>query len=319
MDELDQQITYILENQGLQTSKALAGIIGGASERTIRRHLNEMIKQHTIKIVTIPNPVLCGFTAWSKIGIKVDPIYLDHVANMLVEHSSVYFAAYSLGRFDIIIAVHFDTIDKLSHFVNSELLGMQGIVNLETWLLTCPRKYHRFSWNTPSFFGADEHYLSHEPKVDQSDFHIDDVDRDILALLIENGFMLPAEIKSKLGLGENTIRKRIQYMLNNNIFKKEVVLNPQILKNETWATFGITTNGRSAYGVIEDLINFNQVYLVSGSLGKFNVLIAGHFGNMEQLNDFVTKELPGINGISSTETFVHNKPLKYHNIPLENF
>jgi hypothetical protein len=40
---------------------------------------------------------------------------------------------------------------------------------------------------------------------------------------------------------------------------------------------------------------------------------------MDLLNDFVTHKLTSTDGIGSIETFVHNKPLKYHNVPLINF
>lgn len=316
MDDLNFKIVSILKRQGLQTIKAIAGLTN-VSERTVRRHVDDLIKQDIIKIVAIPNPVLCGLKAWSKIGIKVDPAFLARAARTLVNHPAVYFVAYSLGRFDIIIAVHFETIDQLTYFVNSELPGIKGIMNSETWLIAYPRKYYGFSWPAPLTAKNETlHGFSYQSVAAEADSAIDKTDRNILAILGQDGSARPAAIKARLGLGESTIRKRIQYMMNNNIFRKEVVLSSQMLENETWATMGILTNGRDAHRVIDSLVKLPAIYLASVSLGKFNIVTAGHFANIDLLNRFVTEELPGIEGISSTETFVHNRPLKYHNIAL---
>jgi len=38
----------------------------------------------------------------------------------------------TFGKFDFIIAVHFDSIEKLAHFVNSELSKVKGVIRTET-------------------------------------------------------------------------------------------------------------------------------------------------------------------------------------------
>lgn len=317
MNNVNQQIVHLLHLQGFETNKAVANSIGVA-ERTVRRHLKGMIQQRIIRIVAIPNPVSCGFRAWSKIGIKIDPRYLNSVAHTLVEHPAVYFAAFSLGRFDIIIAVHFDTIDQLTHFVNSELAGVKGVVSSESWILASPRKYYSFSWPAPVFAKSKAEYDRYDESVSgNGHYWIDNVDQEIIAVLREDGLARPDGIKSKVSLGESTIRKRMTYMLDNDVYARQiVVLSPQILENEIWVTIGITTNGRDAHEVVDAILKYSTVYLACVSLGRFNVVISARFYNMGLMNDFVTRELPSINGISSTETFVHIKPLKYHNIPL---
>jgi len=103
-------------------------------------------------------------------------------------------------------------------------------------------------------------------------------------------------------------------MLDNEVYKVEVVPNPEILKYAAWATMGITINQQDAHKVLDSIIKYPAVYLASVSLGRFNLIIAARFHNTNLLNQFVTGDLSLIPGISSTETFLHNKPLKYHNV-----
>jgi len=314
MDELDQKILSELEHQGFHKSATLAHILG-VGERTIRRRINNMISNRVVKIIAVPNPVLCGFRAWTKIGIKVAPESLTRVARVLVEHPSIYFVAYALGRFDIIIAVRFDTIDRLSYFVHSELTRVKGILSAETWMFVSPRKYYHFSWPAPVFQKTKNVWEPYrKDTVSHTHYEVDEVDRRILGILMEDGLTRPASLKSRLGMGESTIRKHMRAMLDNEVYKVGVVPNPEILEYEAWATIGITINHQYAHKVIDSIIKYPAVYLASVSLGRFNIIIATRFSNTDLLNQFVTMELSSIQGISSTETFLHNKPLKYHNI-----
>jgi Lrp/AsnC family transcriptional regulator for asnA, asnC and gidA len=312
VNDLDARITRLLEAGGYRSNKALAGDLGVA-ERTVRRHVNGMVAKGALSVVLIPNPVACGMRAWTKIGVKTEPAFMRSVAEWLVRHRSVYFVANSLGRFDIIIAAHFDSVAKLEHFVNSELASLPGVTSSETWMLASPRKYYGFSWPAPLIGG------NHNLRPEWSAF-ASSVDQGIVSALWEDGRARVDSISTALGVSQATVRRRLYYMLSNDLCKREIVLSPSVLGTETWATIGISTRSRDVHEVIDELLKYPAVYLASSSLGKFNIVLGTRFRSIDLLNRFVMVDLPTTDGITSTETFVHNKPLKYHNIvmnPLE--
>ncbi len=145
MDELDQGILTEFQKHGFQKSHILASLLG-VGERTIHRRVNDMKSEGIIKIIAIPDFVSFGYKAWAKVGIRVEPKSLSYVAHQLVDSPSIYFVAYALGTFDIIIAVRFDSVDSLTYFVNSELTKIRGVTSTETMVLTSPRKCYHFSW-----------------------------------------------------------------------------------------------------------------------------------------------------------------------------
>ena len=218
-----------------------------------------------------------------------------------------------MGRYDIIIAVQFATINILAHFVSTELTGIKGISNSETLILASPRKYYSFYWPNPEVSNQDELIKEDDNCL------LKDLDIDIINMLKEDALVSTAIIGSKLSVSDMIIHKRIKRMLIGNVLARQVVLNPQILANQVWATMGIVISKRNAHEVIDIILNNPQIYLASVSLGRYNVVIAGHFQNIDLLNGFVTHELVAIDGVGSVETFVHNKPLKYHNVPLLDF
>ncbi len=97
MDERDQRLLDELQSQGFQKSAVLAPRFG-VGERTIRRRISIMKSKGIIKIVALPNPILSGYKAWAKIGIKVELKYLRYVARKLVEHPEVSFGEHEIGK-----------------------------------------------------------------------------------------------------------------------------------------------------------------------------------------------------------------------------
>lgn len=314
MDVLDRKILNELQRQGFQNSRTLASHFG-IGERTVHRRISAMRREGIIKIIALPDFVLFGYKAWAKIGIKVKPQSLSYVAGQLANNPSIYFVAYAYGPFDIIIAVHFYNIDSLTFFINTELIKIKGILSTETMVLTSPRKYYNFSWPIPRFKKT-QNGLGYDldASTNPNHYEIDKTDQRILSILMEDGLARPASIKSSLGMGESTIRKRMKKMSDNGFFRIIVVPNPEVLEHEVWATMGITINKRLAYEVLDAIVKYPEVYLASVAIGRFNLVIAARFHHIDFINEFVNVKLPAIEGVGYVETFLHNKPLKYHNI-----
>lgn len=314
MDELDKKILWELEAKGFQKSNTMARLFG-VSERTIRRRISNIIANKVVKVIATPNFVSLGFRAWARIGIKVTPGSLSRVARLLVENPSIYFVAYILGRFDIIISVYFDTIDKLTYFVNSELTNVRGILSTETMLLVSPRKYNLFTWPAPVYeSNKNVSELHSDATVSHNHYELDEIDRRILEILTVDGFARPKSLKSKLGIGENTIRNHLKAMSQNEVYKLEVLPITDSWEYQSQATTGITINHQSPHKILDSIIEHPAVHLASVSLGRFNLIIATSFYNTDLLNQFVTVVLPSIPGISSVETYLHSRRLKYFSL-----
>jgi len=313
MDELDQKLLDELERYGFQKAATLAPKLG-VGKSTIHRRISSMRHKRVIKVIALPNPISFGYRAWAIIGIKVEPGSLYDVTRKLVEHPSTYMVAFSLSEFDIMADVLFDTSDKLTFFVSSELMRIKGILRTETILLMCPRKYYNFSWPAPVFRKSNTGWEPYLEAANHNVCEIDETDRRIISILRQDGLTRPAALKARLDIGESTIRKRLKNMLNRGLFSIEVVPNPEVLQYEAWAMIGININHQYAHQVIDEIIKNPAVYFASVSLGRFNVIICARFHNMDLLNHFVKVELPAIKGIASVEPFLYTKLLKYHSI-----
>ena len=230
MDQIDQKILYELELRGYQKPTVLAPRIGIGAE-TIRRRINKMRATGAIHVVAMPNPIALGYRTWAQIGIKVESGCLDKVTSELLKYPSVYWIAYSLSKYDIWIAVLFDSLPKLGFFVNSELTRIEGIIATEKFVYTYIRKYYRFLWPTPLFERTDTGLAQYPDDTGENDYQIDETDRKILDILTEDGLTRTATLKARLSIGERTIRKRINNMYNRRLFTFEVVPDRQVLSH----------------------------------------------------------------------------------------
>lgn len=106
----------------------------------------------------------------------------------------------------------------------------------------------------------------------------------------------------------------IRGMLAHKMYDLEVVHNPEVLKCEACATIGITIHGQYIHQTTGTIIKHPVVYSTSISLGRSYIIIDFRFESTDLLNQFLTEDLFLSLGIKYTETFIHNKPRKYHNV-----
>ncbi len=313
MDGLDRKLLNELVSNGYRKTKVLASALN-LGERTVRRRISMMTQNGIIKVIAVPNPILFGYAAWAKIGIRIKAGLLNEVARQLVLHPSVYFVAVTMGSFDILIAAHFYAIEELRNFVNLELTKIKGIESTETMMLLGPRKYYNFYWSEPDPKNHRKLKLLSDGISQKVPYQVDETDRRILEILMQDGLARPTEIKAHVDLMEAAIRKRLKNMASNEVFKIQVIPNIDVLDYEAWATMGININYQFDHNSLHSLVRNQAVYLIATSLGRFNLIVAARFLNMESLTKFVKTELQKISGVTYVEVFLHNQPLKYHNI-----
>lgn len=310
MDQLDRKLLAELERGGYQASGVLARSVG-VPQRTVRRRLNLMQAKGVLKVTAVENPVLMGYKGWAKIGVKVAPGFLWDVSRELVEHHSVYFVAHCIGRFNIMVAVQFKTVEELTYFVSKDIAEVKGVLATETIMLMCPRKYYHFSWPEPDY---DNNGVKHATSTPYNVYELDTTDWAIIQALVGNGKLSAKDLKERLNLSEGTIRARLNKMREASVYRLEAVPNPDTRECEAWATMGVVIGNKRAHKVINMILENPAVYMASVSLGRFNVLISARFEDIRQVNEFVNFDLGKIKGITSVETFLHTRVLKYHNV-----
>jgi Lrp/AsnC family transcriptional regulator for asnA, asnC and gidA len=127
---------------------------------------------------------------------------------------------------------------------------------------------------------------------------VDDLDRQIIGLLHEDGRMSIQDIAQKLSSTSSTVRKRIRRLEDENIMRVVAVTDFSAAGYELLLAVGIQVENRRPEEVGEELAELPEVFSVNLTTGmsELDVLVAAR--DFAELSDFLHNKLPKITGIS---------------------
>jgi DNA-binding Lrp family transcriptional regulator len=135
---------------------------------------------------------------------------------------------------------------------------------------------------------------------------IDEIDRQIVEFLMEDGRMAAADIARRIGGGvsERVIRYRITRMIKENVIQIRPIVNPQ--------AFGLTTRADVVLEVDSDLImdvakkamSYDCVSYVACSIGEMDVSIQVLAKDTIEIYRFVTDVIRKMEGVRKTTTSI---------------
>ncbi len=149
---------------------------------------------------------------------------------------------------------------------------------------------------------------------------IDEIDRDIVNLLMEDGRMNAAEIARRLGenISERAIRYRIQRMLEENIIRICAIANPHALGFQVVADVFIEVEPGQTAAVAHSLAEHESVSYAACSIGErdISVQVVGR-DNAEiyrLITDFIGR-LPGVRKVTTSIVPITLKDVHQWRIP----
>lgn len=148
----------------------------------------------------------------------------------------------------------------------------------------------------------------------------DELDRQIISLLQQDGRRPNTEIAQQLGVTETTVRKRIGRLVAENLIKVVAVPSPEVTGMTMSAIVGITVDMDAHLGVAAALEAMAETRYVGYSTGPYDLIVELFFRSHEELLELLSKKLGRISGIVKTDTSVILKVTKFSyewEIPVE--
>lgn len=136
--------------------------------------------------------------------------------------------------------------------------------------------------------------------------HLDDLSKAIIEQLQADGRRSYAEIGKAVGLSEAAVRQRVQRLTESGVMQVVAVTDPMQLGFYRQAMVGIRVSGDTTV-VAERLTRISAVDYVVLTAGNFDILAEVVCENDADLIALLNKEIRGIPGVASTETFVYLK------------
>ncbi|MEU5722549.1 Lrp/AsnC family transcriptional regulator [Micromonospora sp. NPDC047738] len=134
---------------------------------------------------------------------------------------------------------------------------------------------------------------------------LDDVAKQIIEQLQEDGRRPYATIGKAVGLSEAAVRQRVQRLLDAGVMQIVAVTDPLQLGFPRQAMIGLRTDG-DLEAVADRLADFEEIDYVVITAGSFDLLAEVVCRNDEHLLEILQK-LRGVPGVLATEAFVYLK------------
>jgi Lrp/AsnC family transcriptional regulator for asnA, asnC and gidA len=151
--------------------------------------------------------------------------------------------------------------------------------------------------------------MSNATRPTPKPIQLDAVSKAIIEQLQTDGRRSYAEIGKAVGLSEAAVRQRVQKLTDSGVMQVVAVTDPMQLGFYRQAMVGITVAGDTTT-VAEEIAKLPAVDYVVLTAGSFDLLVEVVCENDDDLIDLLNKQIRGIEGVQSTETFVYLKLLK---------
>lgn len=136
-----------------------------------------------------------------------------------------------------------------------------------------------------------------------SKWQLDDVDRQIIAELQEDGRRTFGRIAKAVGISEATVRQRIQRLLESDVMRIVAVTDPTALGVQLRATVGLRAEGdldatAEAVGAIPEV---DYVVVTAGSFDLLLEVLCEDTNHLYTVLDAIRK----VPGVEAAETFLY--------------
>ena len=133
---------------------------------------------------------------------------------------------------------------------------------------------------------------------------IDDLDRQIIQLLQEDGRASNTLLARSVQVSEGTVRRRLKRLIGEGIVKIAVTPNLQLLGYRTEALVGIRVDPDRIDAVAERLVALKPLSLVTQTTGAFDFFVWIALHSSADLGRFLIDEMGAIPGVRATQTFL---------------
>ncbi len=131
-DDLNRKIVKLLQNDGRRPYKEIANALN-VSEGTVRNRVQSMKQAGILRIVAVVDPTEVRYKADAMIGIKVAPGYsVEQVSKRLGESPDVVYILWVTGRYDLLIEIVTNDMQKFHQFLEKEIHSQPDIAASET-------------------------------------------------------------------------------------------------------------------------------------------------------------------------------------------
>ena len=139
---------------------------------------------------------------------------------------------------------------------------------------------------------------------------LDDLDRRLITLLMEDASRTNVFLARELGVSDGTVRNRIQNLIDKGVMEIVAVVDPWKVGHKLQIICGIEVDLDRAHVVARTLADYEEVTYVAYTTGEYDLIIVAVLRSEEELFYFLTDKLGRTEGVRRIRTNQVLKTLK---------
>ncbi len=128
----------------------------------------------------------------------------------------------------------------------------------------------------------------------------DKLDYQIIQALRANARVSASVIARKLGANERTIRKRIDWLVQEGVIRLTAVMNSETFGYITAADIFLEADPKREQEIINKLMGMPEITYIACGFGSGEISIEARFKSNEQFREYILTTLPQIPGLTVT-------------------
>jgi DNA-binding Lrp family transcriptional regulator len=141
---------------------------------------------------------------------------------------------------------------------------------------------------------------------------LDDLDRQLIAVLASDARVSNRKIAADLGVTEGTVRGRIKRLQQDGLISFTAITSFGLADSARMAFIGVQAEVSDVREVARKIADLTQVNAVMLTMGRFNILAICLFNSLDHLHEVASDKILAIPGVHHVETSIAVKTLKYN-------
>ncbi|WP_176993391.1 Lrp/AsnC family transcriptional regulator [Nonomuraea jiangxiensis] len=297
LDDLDRKILAALHVNGRASWTDIAQLLG-TSTTTVARRAQSLFAAGLARVAVLPHLEHDGPIHVFIVRLTCAPGSQLKVAGLLARNPDIRYVTIVTGGYDIVFELvapkHRDLYSMLVQFVET-IPGTQQS-NADLVLHTYKVSY---DWSVP-LLGERAVPFAAPPRVHACERgHLDDLDREVLAAMREDGRASFQSVGRRLGISESTARRRLEAMLERGCATVATFIPAAALGYEAEILFWLSVEPSMQDSVAERLSNERGVRMIASMLGQASLMCEVIVPTTADLHHFTSRTLASVPGIQS--------------------
>ena len=286
MDAIDAALLAALRTDGRARQQTLAQALG-ISRSAVAARLHTLFASGAVQTVSVIHPSVMGLHAVAHLSIRVDRPVAE-VAATLAAFDDTPFVSLISGGADLIAEVRTPGPAELADALE-RVRSTDGILAMTTLLCS----------------SLEVDVLRPAPGSERD---VDDIDRVLLELLLDDGRMSLSELSRRSGLSTGTVRIRTRRLFDSRIIKVGVVATAAV--DQAGPAIGVGVQVRGPIQPVVDAVAADPgTRFLATTAGRFDLLATVHADTMVEGVELIDR-IRRLPAVVTVESWVHLQVVK---------